>query len=80
MLFSLLRDVTGNTPLWGMLTGVRPVRLLHDLRKKGMSDEQLDDFFLRRHFVLPEKLALAKEIEQNQAPVRAMTTPRSVSV
>lgn len=80
MLFSLLCDVTGNTPPWGMLTGVRPVRLLHDLRKKGMSDEQLDDFFLRRHFVLPEKLALAKEIEQNQAPVRAMTTPRSVSV
>ena len=80
MLFCLLRDMTGIAPPWGMLTGVRPVRLLHDLRRKGLEEEQVKDFFLRRHFVSPQKLALAERIEAHQAPVRAMSLPRSVSV
>ena len=33
--FGLLKDLTGIDPPWGMMTGVRPVRIIHDLRAAG---------------------------------------------
>ena len=36
--FGLLKDLTGIDPPWGMMTGVRPVRIIHDLRAAGEHD------------------------------------------
>ena len=33
--YDLLRDWTGIRPPWGKMTGVRPVRLIHDKRAAG---------------------------------------------
>ena len=32
LLYTLLGEATGSTPPWGMMTGVRPVRIIHDMR------------------------------------------------
>ena len=65
-LYLLLQAQTGTRPPWGMLTGVRPVRLVHDLRRKGLSPAQQQAFFCQRNDVSEEKYKLAVEIANNQ--------------
>ena len=38
LLYGLLREQTGQNPPWGMMTGVRPVRIIHDLRAMGATE------------------------------------------
>ena len=68
-LYLLLQAQTGTRPPWGMLTGVRPVRLVHDLRRKGLSPAQQQAFFCQRNDVSEEKYKLAVEIANNQQNV-----------
>ena len=60
LVYALLRDWTGQRPPWGKMTGVRPVRLIHDKRAAGWTAEQIDHWFLERfdsvsytHLTLP---------------------------
>ena len=46
--YDLLRDWTGIRPPWGKMTGVRPVRLIHDKRAAGWTEAEIDRFFLER--------------------------------
>lgn len=79
-LFLLLREVTGKCPPWGMLTGVRPVRLVHDLRRKGEAEADIRAFFTQRNFVSEEKYRRCTEIADHQKSVLAGNTPRSYSL
>ena len=56
--YDLLRRWTGIRPPWGKMTGVRPVRLVHDKRAAGWTEEQIDDFFLGRFDCSPEKYGI----------------------
>ena len=42
MLYTMLCGVTGIRPPWGMMTGVRPVRIIHDLRAEGKTEEEIE--------------------------------------
>lgn len=79
-LFQLLRRVTGKQPPWGMLTGVRPVRLVRNLYVSGMSEEQAARHLREDCFVSAEKLDLAMRIEKLQRPILAAVEPRSFSL
>ena len=46
--YDLLRSWTGIRPPWGKMTGVRPVRLIHDKRAAGWTEAEIDRFFLGR--------------------------------
>ena len=79
-LYMLLQAETGVRPLWGMLTGVRPVRLLHDMRRRGLSPAQQQAFFCRRNDVSEEKYKLAVQIANNQQDVINCSALRSYSL
>ena len=68
LVYRLLRRETGIRPPWGMLTGVRPVRLIHDARARGESEEQIAAFFLQTSDCSPEKFQLARQIADLQEP------------
>lgn len=80
MLFLLLCEATGRRPAWGMLTGVRPVRLIHDMRRAGKTPQEIEDFFEKKYFVSREKFRLALETAENQRELLACNTPRSYSL
>ena len=46
LVYELLKQVTGVRPPWGKLTGVRPVRIIHDRRAAGMGEEDIRRLFL----------------------------------
>lgn len=62
----LLQELTGITQKWGILTGVRPTKLLHrKLRegiKPGVAQKELADEYL----ITPEKAALMQKIVDRQ--------------
>lgn len=79
--YALLREWTGIRPPWGKMTGVRPVRLIHDKRAAGWSDAQIDAFFLERFDCSPQKYQMARQIAALQAPIlRRGSEPNACSV
>ena len=79
--YDLLRRWTGIRPPWGKMTGVRPVRLVHDKRAAGWTEEQIDDFFLGRFDCSPEKYGMAKAIADLQEPILKMgSAPKTYSL
>ena len=79
--YDLLRQWTGIRPPWGKMTGVRPVRLIHDKRAAGWSAEQIDRFFLQRFDCSEQKYAMAKEIADLQEPILQLgSAPKTYSL
>ena len=79
--YDLLRQWTGIRPPWGKMTGVRPVRLIHDKRAAGWSAEQIDRFFLQRFDCSEQKYEMAKEIADLQEPILRMgSAPKTYSL
>ncbi len=69
LLFFLLREMTGYTPPWGMLTGIRPVRKVVQLMDSGLSADEACERLQERFRICDEKLALAKETALVQYPI-----------
>lgn len=53
------KSVTGYTPPWGMLTGVRPAKLASDMLEGGMSREDVISVFTDKYKTTKEKAELA---------------------
>ena len=80
LLYGLLRQVTGKRPPWGMLTGVRPVRLLHDGVRRGSTEEQVCRALREEYDVSEEKLSLALQTARNQRRVLQEVLPQDYSL
>ena len=59
--FEAYRSLTGVTPPWGSLTGVRPGKLAAERLRKGESLAQAQRFLEERYFVSPRRARLAAE-------------------
>lgn len=55
---------------WGILTGIRPVKIVHDLLEVGMEDAIMIRDYLKRHYrVSDAKIQLALEVAQQERDV-----------
>ena len=79
LLYKLLCDFTGLTQPWGILTGVRPVKLLRRLAEES-SEEQAVKKFGKDFFVSNEKIALSRETEHNERKILELSRPESFSL
>ena len=79
LLYKLLCDFTGLTQPWGILTGVRPVKLLRRLVEES-SEEQAVKKFEKDFFVSNEKIALSRETEHNERKILELSKPESFSL
>ena len=79
--YDLLRDWTGIRPPWGKMTGVRPVRLIHDKRAAGWTEAEIDHFFLDRFDCSQQKYQMAKAIADLQEPIlKVGSAPKTYSL
>lgn len=79
MVYDLLSAATGVKPPWGILTGVRPVKLVQRCLSQGMDEAETEAFF-RERYVSPEKISLALETARHQKPILEKITPKSYSL
>lgn len=79
LLYKLLCDFTGLTQPWGILTGVRPVKLLRRLAEES-NEEQAVKKFEKDFFVSNEKIALSRETEHNERKILELSKLESFSL
>ena len=79
MLFTLLKKATGYMPPWGLLTGVRPTKLMLRLRR-DMGEEGARRYFSETLWVSDEKTALAAIVAESEEPVLALSKKNSFSL
>ena len=79
LLYDHLTKLTGVTPPWGVLTGVRPIKLFRRLKEEG-GQEYAVNYFTERFRASKEKTALTVETEKNEGEILKKTTDRSFSL
>ena len=79
LLFEELVKLTGITPPWGVLTGVRPIKLFRRLTEQ-YGVEGAKNYFLDRFHVSEEKTALAAETEKNERAILNLSGDNSFSL
>ena len=80
MLYHFLQKQTGIRPPWGMMTGVRPVRIIHDMRAAGATEQEIEDRFVRHFECTPKRFEMAKRIADLQWPVLEAARPMDCSL
>ena len=78
-LYTLLCRCTGKTQPWGILTGVRPIKLFRRLSEQYGADAA-KDYFIRELKVSPSKTLLSARTEQYEKQILALSTNRSFSL
>ena len=79
LLYKMLCKFTGKTLKWGMLTGIRPVKLFREL-SKTQTVEKAEDLFKNKFLVSQEKTTLAKTISKNQENIINKSSANSFSL
>lgn len=79
LLYNILCDFCKIIPPWGMITGVRPVKLYRRLKQDNGADFA-DDYFKNKLFVSDKKLNLAKRTEAIEKQILDLSTDRSFSL
>ena len=79
LLYKILSDFTGISQPWGLLTGVRPVKLFRKLSAEG-GTESAERRFTDDFFVSPEKTLLARTTEENERRILELSAPESFSL
>lgn len=79
MIFALLSEITGYTPPWGVLTGVRPSKLMLRLIE-SMGEEGARNYFLNSLLVSEDKTNLAQTVAKAEERIVNLTEKNSFSL
>lgn len=79
MMFRALVKITGYTPKWGILTGIRPSKLLRSL-KTNYGTEKGKEIFMRDYLVTREKTELADSVANAEEKIISLSRPESFSL
>ncbi|MGN0651381.1 MAG: coproporphyrinogen dehydrogenase HemZ [Gemmiger sp.] len=80
LLYELLREATGIRPPWGMMTGVRPVRIIHDMRAASADEAAIREHFVDHFDCTPGRYEMSVQIADLQRPVLEAAEPMDCSV
>lgn len=72
--------ITGQTPPWGMLTGVRPDKLVTKALAGGKTEEEARALLERDYFVTPERAGLALETGAMALTAARKLGPKDIAV
>lgn len=79
LIFEALSDITGYVPPWGVLTGVRPSKLMLRLIADN-GEEEAERYFRDELLVSGEKTALAMTVAKNEEKIISQSSPESFSL
>lgn len=80
MLFGVLSDITGVTPEWGCLTGIRPVKKVNALIRSGCDADGVYKALNEKYYISRRKSDLSYLTAVTQKPVLDALSPKSYSL
>ena len=78
--FKAARAITGVTPAWGALTGIRPGKLAGRFLAKGMTEAQVDRILRDTYYVSAPRRRLAIETAREGLRAKAALRPEEISL
>lgn len=66
LIFSALKDITGDYYPWGILVGIRPSKIALKYLEEGKSEEEIIDIFSKRHLASEEKAKLCIKVAKKE--------------
>ena len=78
--FKAAREITGVTPAWGALTGIRPGKLAARFLEEGQSPQQVEHILRDTYFVSPARRKLCIETAQAGGRAKADLEPQDISL
>ena len=79
LLYDLFTDMCHYTPKWGILTGVRPIKLLRRLIAE-MGEEEAIDYYKNSLLVSNEKAELSLQTMENEQKILSLSKSNSFSL
>ena len=79
-IYELLKAETGICPQWGLLTGVRPAKLISSLLEEGKTDKECLSFLTEEYLVMPHKAALALKVAKAEQKILQNNRPEEISL
>ncbi|MGN0133837.1 MAG: coproporphyrinogen dehydrogenase HemZ, partial [Anaerotignum sp.] len=79
-IYELLKAETGIRPQWGLLTGVRPAKLVSILLEEGKSDAECMAFLTEDYLVMEHKAALALKVAKAEQKILQGNKPEEISL
>jgi len=73
-------EITGFTPPWGILTGVRPAKVASELLERGFTTHEAAEIIRREYFVSPTKARLACNVAAAEAKLITPEKRRECSI
>lgn len=65
-IYKVLQKLFNSYVPWGILTGIRPVKIVHTLLSEGKSDEKIREILSTNYLISDEKVELALEIAKRE--------------
>lgn len=78
--YDTLVAYTGKEMPWGILTGIRPTKLVHEALKAGWDDETIDAYLAEAYKVSPRKRVLMREVAKHELSVLEKNKPNEMSI
>ena len=79
-IYELLMKETGIRPQWGLLTGVRPAKLVSIMLEEGKSDEECMRFLTEDYLVMEHKAELAVKVAKAEQKILEGNRPEEISL
>lgn len=80
LVYLCLQSLTGITPPWGLLTGIRPVKKMAGLLESGKTRQEAFDYLKSKYMVSDSRLELAYNTAVNQIPLIKKYCPKIISL
>lgn len=78
--YDVLVAYTGKTMPWGILTGIRPTKLVHEAIKEGLDDAAIDAYLEEAYKISPNKRILMREVAKQELAILEKNQPDEVSI
>lgn len=80
LVYLCLQSLTGITPPWGLLTGIRPVKKMVSLIESGKTRQEAFDYLKTKYMVSDSRLELAYNTAVNQIPLINKYSKKTISL
>ncbi len=78
--YMTLVDYTNQKMPWGILTGIRPTKIVHELLEEGLTDEVIDEHLKTEYLVSANKRVLMREVAKEELAILRKNKPEEISL
>lgn len=78
--YAVLSRVSEKKMPWGVLTGIRPTKIVHDYLHHGLSHAQIEDRLLNVYQISPEKVKLMMDVAAAEEQILDANKPGEINI